>query len=246
MCIRDRAPRLVPRPGSIKSPSIAPASSARPSVAPPSIVPASVTRPKAAVAAPARALAEPELLADDDILEEVSTAPRTRSLPPPVRDPLERLREAVGELEYLATPWQAAGVCAAALMRVLGARAVIVHTYDRKACELRAIAVESLAPTELLGAITDVSDDADLVRVVATGKASSVRFDGPTPRAVPDRLSAVAPKHGAVSAPAMAPEGCVALIEVVDGGGRVADACAYAAGQLARFLSGGSGIRRIG
>jgi hypothetical protein len=156
------------------------------------------------------------------------------------RDALERVKEAVGELEYFATPWQAAGVCAQALEKALGARAVIIHSYDTRTTELRVVAAQGPKADVLLGASALVEDDFVGTTVVANKKPMSMSIDGDLPRFAPERLRAMEAKKSLVAAPAIGKEGVVAMIEVVDASEAnasvVEKAIAHVATQLGAFL----------
>ena len=184
-------------------------------------------------------------LGDDDIVEDVPPPPpRTSTMPPPVpraARPIDAVREAVGELEFFATPWQAAGVCAAALAKALRAGAVLVHLYDAKRRELRTIAVEVARPHDLLGSTAAADDDLVASAVTVNKKPMTLRFDGGLPRSAPARLRTVDAKRSLVAVPAIASGACVAVIEVVDAtdpnAKALQEACAFVAERLAKFLA---------
>ena len=157
-------------------------------------------------------------------------------------DPTEILFEGMYELELVDGSWQAASVCAAALARALGARAVLVHSHDLSRRELRTIGVHGDRTADLLGS-TDLSDD-DIVAsaVFCNEKAVTMRFEGELPRLAPLRLAILGAPRTLVAVPAMAWGRCVGMIEIVDPderfAGRVADAALYVAERFAAFLSG--------
>lgn len=165
-------------------------------------------------------------LADDDILE--------------AHDPLDGLREAVGDLELLGGPWQAAAFCASALARTVGASAVLVHLHDRDRGELRTIAVDAKKPTDLLGDVSSVDDDVVALSVVANKKPMMLRLDGKLPRIAPERVRKLGASKSLYAVPVLGKDRCVAVIEVVDACGplalRTAEASAYVASRLARVL----------
>lgn len=208
-------------------------------------------------------------LADDDIMEvrpgappssrpisQIVAKPVRASMAPPAairipqqavpkitllkRDALERVKEAVGELQYFATPWQAAGVCAQALLKALGARAVIIHTYDTRSTELRVVAAQGPKADLLLGASALVEDDFVGSTVVANKKPMSMFIDGDLPRFAPERLRAMEATKSLVASPAIVKGEVVAMIEVVDAGEAnapvVEKAIAHVATQLGAFL----------
>lgn len=195
--------------------SVAPRASVAPGVA-----------PSASVAPSARPSAAP-------------TAP-----PPPAsraRDPIDVLDETIGELEYFGTAAQAATICATALAKTLGARAVVIHQHDDKARQLRSIAVDGPKSRPLLGSATRVDDDLLASIVVATGKPTALSFDGTLPRIAPQRLRTAGAARSVVATPAMWAGSCVAVIEVIDateapGSKLLAEACNLVATNLAVFL----------
>jgi hypothetical protein len=153
---------------------------------------------------------------------------------------LDVVKERIGELEYFATPWQAAGVCAQALMKALGARAVIIHTHDAPRAEIRVVAATGPKSDALLGASALVEDDFVGSTVIANRKPMTMFIDGELPRFAPDRLRAVGAEKSLVTAPAIANDDVVAMIEVVDAettGATVERAMDYTAKQLSAFLA---------
>lgn len=175
-------------------------------------------------------------------------AKRPRSIEPvkprheSLLDPTEVLFEGMYELELVDSSWQAASVCAAALARALGARAVVVHSHDLASRELRTIGVHGEHTADLLGS-SELSDD-DLVAsaVICNEKAVTMRFDGELPRLAPRRLEVLGAPRTLVAVPAMAWGRCVGMIEIIDAddrfAGRVADSAGYVAERLAAYLSG--------
>jgi hypothetical protein len=196
-------------------------------------------------------------LIDADIVE-TKAAPKSApkvatrsSTPPPMpvkaspirlvkRGALDVVKEAVGELEWFATPWQAAGVCAQALMKALGAGAVIIHTHDARTTELRVVAAQGPKADVLLGAAALVEDDFVGSTVVANKKPMSMFIDGELPRIAPDRLRAMGAAKSLVASPAITNGEVVAMIEVVDASEKdaalVEKAMAHVATQLGAFL----------
>lgn len=156
------------------------------------------------------------------------------------RDAFEQVKEAVGELAYFATPWQAAGVCAQALEKALGASAVIIHSYDARTTELRVVAARGPEADLLLGASALVEDDFVGSTVVANKKPMSMTIDGELPRIAPDRIRAMQAKKSLVASPAIANGDVVAMIEIVDAveanAAVVEKAIGHAAAQLGAFL----------
>jgi hypothetical protein len=151
------------------------------------------------------------------------------------------VKEAVGELEYFATPWQAAALCAQALAKALGARSVIIHTYDARTTELRVVAAIGTKADALLGASALVEDDFVGSTVIANKKPMAMVIDGELPRIAPERLRAMGAAKSLMASPAMAKGEVVAMIEVVDAGevnaAVVEKAIAHVAAQLGAFLA---------
>ena len=182
------------------------------------------------------------------VVARASVTPAPIRIPPQVapkitllkRDALDRVKEAVGELEYFATPWQAAALCAQALEKALGARAVIIHTHDARTTELRVVAAQGPKADVLLGASGLVEDDFVGSTVVANRKPMSMFIDGELPRFAPERIRALGASKSLVAAPALAKNEVVAMIEVIDATEAnpavVEKAIAHVAAQLAAFL----------
>lgn len=187
-------------------------------------------------------------LRDDDIVESSPSPAVRRSTPPPPprakkarRDPLEVAREAIGELGYLATAAQAASVCAAAVAKALGARAVIIHTHDPRTSEIRIVGAAGAKSAALVGAAALVEDDFVASTVVWNKKPMKMFIDGTLPRVAPERMRAVGASRSLVAAPASAKGDVLAMIEVVDPEEKVAAKVEavvdYAAKALAAFLA---------
>jgi len=166
----------------------------------------------------------------------------TMKAPSQKRDPLDVVREAIGELEYFDGANLAAAICAAALALGLGARAVIIHALDAKKNEVRIVAAKGPQETELIGARVLVQDDVVASTVVDSGRPMTLVIDPNTglPRHAPDRLRAVGATRAVVAVPALVKKRVVAIIEVVDAAEGAATAvepaAEYAGIQLARFL----------
>jgi hypothetical protein len=171
-----------------------------------------------------------ELLDDDILEEEVVVAP------PAKRDPIATLLEDIGDLELFGSAWQAAGICAAALVKALGAEAVLVHAVDAQAAELRIIGVHGAKTRNLLGECATVEDDFVGSTVASNGRPMTMRFDGELPRVAPPRLGLVEAKRSLVAVPVMASSGCVAVIEVVDADESLASKVAVACGHVAERM----------
>lgn len=155
-------------------------------------------------------------------------------------DPTDLLFDGMYELNFVDTPWQAAGVCATALANALGARSVVIHAHDLARREIRAIGGHGANAADLLGATSSSDDDFVASTVMCNGKPLVMRIDGELPRLAPERLGVLGAKRSFVAVPALSWGRCVALIEIVDADdrlvGRVADSAAYVAERLAEFL----------
>jgi hypothetical protein len=182
-------------------------------------------------------------LEDDDILEATPTSPapgatiQGKSL----RDPLPVLSVKLQDLTAARSTWEAAGTCATALVRVLLARAVIVHLYDQGLSELRIIGVQCRKANDLLGATEPLSDDLFASAVVTNGKPVQVAFEGLPPRMIPERIRRLDATSSLTAVPVMVDHECVAIIEVVDLDERFEQraliACMFAADRLAHCFA---------
>lgn len=257
---------VVPRPASVRPPAAtlvaAPAPPSAGSKVPPARarVPSVVDLADADIVEvkPSRPSAPPPMKKPvaKPISQIVAKPVRASSVPPPAiriapqvapkitllkRDALEQVKEGVGELEYFATPWQAAGVCAQALEKALGARAVIIHSYDARTTELRVVAAQGPKADVLLGASSLVEDDFVGSTVVANQKPMTMAIDGDLPRIAPDRLRAMGAAKSLLAAPAVAKNDVVAMIEVVDAteanAAVVEKVISHVATQLGAFLA---------
>lgn len=163
--------------------------------------------------------------------------PRAGSAP----DPTDILFDAVYELNFASSTWEAAGMCAQTLARALGARAVVIHTHDLERRELRAIGAHGDADIDVIGSAESSDDDLVASAVLCNQKSVTMKFEGELPRIAPKRLHAVGAPRSVVAVPAMAWGRCLAIIEVIDADerydGRVADSAAYVAERFAEFLA---------
>lgn len=154
-----------------------------------------------------------------------------------VLDPAEVLFERMYELELVDTLWQAASVCAVALGRALGARAVLVHAHDSERRELRMIGVYGNDTTEIVGSLAGSDDDLVGSAVICNEKAVTMRFQGELSRLAPHRFKILGAPQVLVAVPVMARARCLAIIEILDAenrfADRVADSAAYVANRLA-------------
>lgn len=171
-----------------------------------------------------------------------SRTPSNRPHASASRDPLEIVREAIGELEFFDSPQAAAAVCSSALTLGLGARAVVIHAHDARRKEIRIVAATGPGSESLTGMAALVEDDVVAATVVVTSASMTLVID-PTvglPRRAPDRLKALGATRTVVAIPALVKKRVVAIIEVVDAKESAATAVEpageYAAIQLARFL----------
>jgi hypothetical protein len=160
------------------------------------------------------------------------------------RDPLDIVREAIGELDpdFIDSAQAAAGICASALKLALGPRAVFIHAYDNGSKEIRIVAANGPKSEELMGKAALVEDDA-LAAMVTVSQGPTILSIDPEvglPRRAPERLKAVGAQNAVVAVPAMLKKRVVAIIEIVDAkesaASAVEPAAEYAALQLAKFL----------
>ena len=158
------------------------------------------------------------------------------------RDPLDVVREAIGELDFLDNPQAAAAVCSAALALGLGARGVIIHAHDARANEVRIVAANGPSCDALVGKAALVEDDVIASTVIANAAPMTLVIDPIVGllRHAPGRLKAIGATRAVVAMPALVKKRVVAIIEVVDAkesaATAVEPAAQYAAIQLARFL----------
>ena len=178
---------------------------------------------------------------------------RTPSKPPPKhakqakaakkpRDPVEVVREAIGELAVFDEPRSAAAVCSAALALGLGARAVVIHAYDAREREIRIVAANGPKAASLVGKAAPAERDIIASTVIANAAPMTliIDTDDGLPRRAPERLHLVAAARTVVAVPALVKKRVVAIVEVIDAKESVATAvepaAAYAADALAQFL----------
>lgn len=158
-----------------------------------------------------------------------------------VPDPTDILFDAVYELNFASSPWEAAGMCAETLARALNARTVVIHAHDLERRELKAIGASGDGDFDIIGMSEKADDDLVASAVLCNQKSITMRFDGELPRMAPSRLHAVGAPRSVVAVPAMAWGRCLAIIEVIDADerydGRVADSAAYVAERFAEFLA---------
>jgi hypothetical protein len=158
-----------------------------------------------------------------------------------IPDPTDVLFDAMYELSFIDSSWQAADVCAGALAKALGARAIVIHMHDLARREIRAIGACGPRSHEILGSFEPSEDDFVASAAICNGKPVTMKFDGELPRLAPSRLGIVGAARSLVAVPVLAWGRCVALIEIVDADDayatRVVDAVAYVSERLAEFLS---------
>ena len=158
------------------------------------------------------------------------------------RDPLEVVREAIGELDFLETAQAASSICCSALALGLGAKAVVVHAHDAGKKEIRVVAAHGPKSDVLVGKAALVEDDVVESTVIFYGAPMTLTIDpdvGLTRRA-PERLKAIGAKNSVHAAPAFVKNRVVAIIEIIDASEGAATAvepaAEYAARTLARYL----------
>lgn len=253
--ITKAAPRIAPLPLPLPrfepivkaAPPIVPAAQAEPAPALVS-VPAPVAEieapPESHVATKAPLESSPVVTRSAPIATPVVDVPAVPTREPRVEstlDPMDVLFDGIYELNFVDTAVEAADVCAGALAKALRARAVVIHTHDLVAKQLRAIGVHGVSPSKILFSSEASEDDLVASAVICNQAPVTMRFDGELPKLAPQRLSHVGAPRTLVAVPALAWGRCVALIEVIDADDRVAhrvaDSAAYVAERLAEFLS---------
>jgi hypothetical protein len=187
--------------------------------------------PPSSHVAPKMARMEPVVVPPPPAVPKISSAP----------DPTDILFDAVYELNFASSAWEAAGMCAETLARALNARTVVIHAHDLERRELKAIGASGDGDFEIMGTSESVDDDLVASAVLCNQKSVTMKFDGDLPRMAPMRLHSVGAPRSVVAVPAMAWGRCLAIIEVIDADerydGRVADSAAYVAERLAEFLA---------
>ena len=162
--------------------------------------------------------------------------------PSKVRDPLDVVREAIGELDFLDSAQGAASICCSALALGLGAKAVVIHSHDSSGKEIRVVAAHGPMSDELVGKAALVEDDVIASTVVVSSAPMTLIIDPDIglPRKAPERLKAIGAKRTVVAVPAMLKKRVVAIVEIIDAresaATAVEPAAEYAALQLSRFL----------
>ena len=174
---------------------------------------------------------------EDVVIPKSAAVPKISSAP----DPTDILFDAVYELNFASSAWEAAGMCAETLARALNARTVVIHAHDLERRELKAIGASGDGDFEIMGTSESAEDDLVASAVLCNQKSVTMKFDGDLPRMAPSRLHSVGAPRSVVAVPAMAWGRCLAIIEVIDADERyderVADSAAYVAQRLAEFLA---------
>ena len=174
---------------------------------------------------------------DEVVIPKAGAVPKISSAP----DPTDILFDAVYELNFASSAWEAAGMCAETLARALNARTVVIHAHDLERRELKAIGASGDGDFEIMGTSESAEDDLVASAVICNQKSVTMKFDGDLPRMAPSRLHSVGAPRSVVAVPAMAWGRCLAIIEVIDADerydDRVADSAAYVAERLAEFLA---------
>ena len=186
-------------------------------------------------------------LADDDIID---STPARKSTPPPVpsssvlpsNDPSGVLHAGMYGLAFAKSTGEAAEMCAEALAKALGARAVVIHRHDEAINELRAIGATGEGDFDIIGSSEPSEDDLVGSAVICNQHSVTMRFEGELPRIAPKRLHHVGAPRTVVAAPAMSWGRCLAIVEVIDADERyashTAESATYVAEHLAQFLLG--------
>lgn len=164
------------------------------------------------------------------------------SRPTKMRDPLDVVREAIGELDFLDSAHAAASICCSALALGLGAKAVVIHSHDSSGKEIRVVAAHGPKSEDLVGKAALVEGDVIASTVVVGSAPMTLVIDADIglPRNAPERLKAIGATRSVVAVPAMLKKRVVAIVEIIDAKESAATAVEpageYAAVQLARFL----------
>lgn len=159
-----------------------------------------------------------------------------------MRDPLDVVREAIGELEFLDSASAAASICCSALALALGAKGVIIHAHDASKREIRVVAAHGPKSDALVGKAALVEDDVVASTVIVDAAPMTLTIDPIVglPRRAPERFKAIGASEAVLAFPAFVKKRVVAILEIIDPkeGARTAvePAAEYAALQLARFL----------
>jgi hypothetical protein len=167
---------------------------------------------------------------------------RTPSTRPKTRDPLDVVREAIGELDFLESAQAASSICCSALALGLGAKAVIIHAHDTGKKEIRVVAAHGPKADVLLGKAALVEDDVVASTVIVGSSSMRLMIDPDVglPRRSPERLKAVGAQRMVIAVPAFVKKRVVAILEIVDpkesAATAVEPAAEFAARELARFL----------
>src|SRR6185295_7608449 len=106
-------------------------------------------------------------------------------------DPTDILFDAVYELNFASSAWEAAGMCAATLARALGARTVVIHAHDLERRQLKAIGASGDGDIDIMGMSESSDDDLVASAVIVNQKPLTMKFDGELPRIAPHRLHLV-------------------------------------------------------
>jgi hypothetical protein len=189
----------------------------------------------------ARAPSRVELEDEDIIASRPSRAP---AVPPARRgrDPLPVLSVKLEQLGWTRTTWEAAGVCASALMRTLSARAVLVHLYDASHGEIRIVGAHGAHAQDLLGAVETVADCVFASAAVTNGKPVHVALAGLSSRLVPRRHDILKATTSLDIVPVVVDGRCIAIIEALDVAAAwkhaVVRAMTFTAEHLATAVSG--------
>jgi hypothetical protein len=190
-----------------------------------------VPPPPSSHVVPKMANMEPVVVPPPPAVPKISSAP----------DPTDILFDAVYELNFASSTWEAAGMCAETLARALNARTVVIHAHDLEGREIKAIGASGDGDFEIMGTSESAEDDLVASAVICNQKSVTMKFDGDLPRMAPSRLHSVGAPRSVVAVPAMAWGRCLAIIEVIDADerydGRVADSAAYVAERFAEFLA---------
>jgi hypothetical protein len=166
-------------------------------------------------------------LGEQDIVEEAASKPV-----PPALVAIDRF------LSLPRTTWQAADVCASALVKGLGARAVLIHERCHDGT-FRIIGVHGLRTHDLLGANEAGAHDLVVTTLRTTEQAVIFPIRSKLPPSAPNRFSVVGATHAVLVIPVHSLTGVVGMIEVFDPNerGGTFELCRQIANRLGRYLS---------
>lgn len=171
------------------------------------------------------------------------------AIPPPAALPTisdvraessDALFDALYEVNFASSTWEAAAICAKALARALDARAVVVHAHDPHRGEILAVGAYGDGDLHVVGTSASSADDIVASAVLQMHGKVTMTLDGPFWSSAPQRWHAMGEPERLVAVPAFGRGHCVAIVEVLDPSeryaARIAHAATYVAERFAEFL----------